>query len=151
MTPRVGVPFFAVWIYGLSVGEGYFAALCRNRFLVHYLSPASYSIYLLHQPVFEWYSLATRGVMWSQRKPFEWFSPDPIVLGWGEACLVVGITVLLSLPQPNPNPNPNRNPNPNPDRRQQLEISKMGDGAEARTEMWSQLLQQRDLLQAENA
>ena len=95
--PRVFVPFFALWIYGLSVGRGYFAALCKNEFLVRYLSPASYSVYLLHQPVFEWYSLAVKGEMWSQNKPFEWFSPDPIVLDSWEAALVVFITVLFSL------------------------------------------------------
>lgn len=96
--PRLAVPFFAIWLYGLAVGRGYTAALLRTRVLCQILSPASYGMYLLHQPVFEWYSFAVKGRWWNQGKPgFEWFSPDPVELGWSEAILVIGLTVLFSV------------------------------------------------------
>merc|ERR1712048_295791 len=96
--PRVLAPVFCVWLYGLAVGRGYTASVCRNRFVVSVLSPASYSIYLLHQPVFEWYSIVVQGEWWSQRKPgFEWFSPDPIALGPLETSLVIMLTIMFSL------------------------------------------------------
>lgn len=96
--PRLLTPIFAVWLYGLAVGRGYTAWLCRNPFLVSKLSPASYSIYLLHQPVFEWYSILFKGSWWGKRKPgFEWFSPDPIELGFLETMLVILLTILFSL------------------------------------------------------
>lgn len=91
-------PVLCVWLYGLAVGRGFTAWFCRNPFLVNVLSPASYSIYLLHQPVFEWYSISVKGSWWGQRKPgYEWFSPDPIQLGVLETAAVILLTVAFSI------------------------------------------------------
>jgi acyl-CoA synthetase (AMP-forming)/AMP-acid ligase II len=96
--PRLMTPLLCIWLYGLAVGRGFTAWFCRNPFLVKVLSPASYSIYLLHQPVFEWYSASVKGRWWGQRKPgFEWFSPDPIQLGALETIVVILLTVAFSI------------------------------------------------------
>jgi hypothetical protein len=96
--PRLLTPLFAVWLYGLAVGRGFTAWFCRNKVLVNILSPASYSIYLLHQPVFEWYSILVKQRWWAKRKPgFEWFSPDPIKLNFWETLVVIFCTVMFSL------------------------------------------------------
>lgn len=96
--PRLLTPFFSVWLYGLAVGRGYTAWICRRHFLVSVLSPASYSIYLFHQPIFEWYSLLKSGHWWSKRKPgFEWFSPDPVELGFLDTVAVILLTIVFSL------------------------------------------------------
>eukprot|EP00931_Biecheleriopsis_adriatica_P056802 TRINITY_DN33685_c0_g1_i1.p1 TRINITY_DN33685_c0_g1~~TRINITY_DN33685_c0_g1_i1.p1 ORF type:complete len:1438 (+),score=217.99 TRINITY_DN33685_c0_g1_i1:39-4352(+) len=97
VTPRVMVPILSLYLYGLAVGKGITARVCCNKFLVQKLAPASYSIYLLHQPVFEWYSLATRGFLWSRRKRFAWFSPDPMEVDWLEALLIIMLTVVFSI------------------------------------------------------
>lgn len=91
-------PVLCIWLYGLAVGRGFTAWFCRNPLLVNILSPASYSIYLLHQPVFEWYSILVKGHWWGQRKPgYEWFSPDPIPLGALETMVVILLTVVFSI------------------------------------------------------
>jgi hypothetical protein len=95
VTPRLLVPFFSTYIYGLATGRGWTARLLSAKWLVR-LSPCSYSIYLLHQPVFEWYSVITTGKWWTRRKPFEWFSPDPIPLDFAETFFVVAATVLFA-------------------------------------------------------
>lgn len=95
--PRLAVPMISIYLYGLAVGRGCTARLCRNRILVEYLAPASYAMYLLHQPVFEWYSVITVGTWWSQRKRFEWFSPDPLRINWYETILVIILTVIFSM------------------------------------------------------
>jgi hypothetical protein len=97
VTPRLMVPILSVYIYGLAVGRGITARICCNEFLVRKLAPASYSMYLLHQPVFEWYSLATRGQWWSRRKRFAWFSPDPVECDWREAVIIIALTVTFSV------------------------------------------------------
>lgn len=94
--PRFGTPFLCLYLYGLAVGRGYTAHWLQNRFLVRVLAPSSYSIYLLHQPVFEWFSFMTRGTWWSRSKNFVWFSPDPIAVSWWESVLIVVLTVLFS-------------------------------------------------------
>ena len=96
VTPRLAVPIFMVYIYGLAVGRGMTCALLSSRWIVK-LSPASYAIYLLHQPVFEWWSVLTTGEWWTQRKPFEWFSPDPIPLDWWATAVVILLTVHFSV------------------------------------------------------
>lgn len=96
VTPRLAVPFFCLYMYSLAVGRGLMCRLCSSRLLVR-LSPASYAIYLLHQPVFEWWSIAHHGEWWTKRKAFEWFSPDPIVLDWAESIIVISLTTLLAI------------------------------------------------------
>jgi len=97
VAPRLAVPFFSVYLYGLSVGRGVFARFCKSRLLVRVLSPASYSMYLLHQPVFEWYSVVTRGSWWTQRKQFSWFSPDPMEVNFWEAFVIIALTTVFSI------------------------------------------------------
>jgi len=97
VAPRLAVPFFSVYLYGLAVGRGVFARFCKSRLLVRVLSPASYSMYLLHQPVFEWYSVVTRGSWWTQRKQFSWFSPDPMEVNFWEAIIIITITTVFSI------------------------------------------------------
>jgi len=46
------------WLYGLAVGNGVTCWFLSNSFLVQYLSPTAYSIYLFHQPVSWYYYLA---------------------------------------------------------------------------------------------
>jgi len=94
--PRFGTPLLCLYLYGLAVGSGFTARCLQNQFLVRTLAPTSYSIYLLHQPVFEWFSFVTRGAWWSRSKNFVWFSPDPIAVSWWESVLIVVLTVLLS-------------------------------------------------------
>jgi len=40
----------SVWLYGLAIGQGYSAKFLGSPFLVKYLSPAAYSVYLFHYP-----------------------------------------------------------------------------------------------------
>ena len=96
VTPRLLVPFFMLYMYGLAVGRGVTCRMLSWRPLVS-LSPASYAIYLFHQPVFEWWSYFIDGEIWTQRKPFEWFSPDPIILGWAETFVVITLTALFAV------------------------------------------------------
>ena len=96
VVPRLAVPIFMFYIYGLAVGKGITCRILSSKPLVA-LSPAAYAIYLLHQPVFEWWSYFMHGEFWMQRKPFEWFSPDPIVLDWAETIVVIFLTVKFSV------------------------------------------------------
>jgi len=97
VTPRLMLPILSLYLYGLAVGKGITARICSCKFLVQKLAPSSYSIYLLHQPVFEWYSLATTGNWWSRQKRFAWFSPDPIECDWQDALIIIALTVAFSM------------------------------------------------------
>lgn len=95
---RLVCPISFVWIYGLAVGKGLTAKIMSNRFLVAYLAPASYNIYLFHQAVYEWYWLATRGNWWAYPKSFYWFSPHPTpITEFWEFVVVLLITIVLSV------------------------------------------------------
>lgn len=66
-------PIGAVWVFGMAVGRGHTAKLFSVPFLVGRLAPASYNVFLFHQPVAEWYYAATRGVWWAFPKSYYWF------------------------------------------------------------------------------
>ena len=59
---RINTVFMGVWIYGLAKGKGVTAAIFANRYLVRYLSPLAYGLYLLHVPTaaYMWYALKGR-------------------------------------------------------------------------------------------
>jgi len=73
---RILAPVGLLWFWGLAVGTGYTASLFSMRVVVEWLAPASYNMFLFHQPVTEWYYLATRGQWWAYPKDFFWFRYD---------------------------------------------------------------------------
>jgi hypothetical protein len=52
-----------IWIYGLAVGKGRSAKVLGSHFLVTYLSPAAYSVYLFHYPVSQYWSIAKQKLL----------------------------------------------------------------------------------------
>lgn len=96
---RMTAPLTTLWLVALSLGHGLTARLCRTRFLVEWLAPASYGCFLFHQVIGQWYFLATRGVWWywwGNRKSFYWFSPKPLPVEWYEHFLLVLLTVAFA-------------------------------------------------------
>ena len=73
LVSRMASPIGFLWFWGLAVGSGYTASLLSTSFLVGWLAPASYNMFLFHQPVAEWYYAATRGRWWAFPKNFYWF------------------------------------------------------------------------------
>jgi len=47
---RMCTPVIALWVYGLARGHGVTAYLLSGNFLVRYLAPLSYPLYLIHIP-----------------------------------------------------------------------------------------------------
>lgn len=94
---RITAPVIFVWIFGLAVGKGFTARLMSNSFLVTWLAPASYNMYLFHQVVQEWYFLATRGYWWAKPKSFYWFSPYPTPVPWWEFFIIAFLTMALAV------------------------------------------------------
>ena len=76
---RVLAPIGFLWFWGLAVGTGITARIFSMPLVVEWLAPASYNIFLFHQPISEWYFLATRGVWWAYPKTFFWFRYDTFV------------------------------------------------------------------------
>lgn len=70
---RILAPIGFLWFWGLAVGTGYTSILFSFPFVVEWLAPASYNMFLFHQPIGEWYYLATRGQWWAFPKSFFWF------------------------------------------------------------------------------
>lgn len=97
---RIMCPVTSLWIFALSTGKGYTAAILRNQFLVHFLGPNSYGCFLFHQVVGQWYYAVTRkGAWWNwwrYRKRFYWFSPAPCPVEWYEYFYLVGLVVVFS-------------------------------------------------------
>jgi acyl-CoA synthetase (AMP-forming)/AMP-acid ligase II len=96
---RIMAPLTTLWIFAMSTGHGYTAAIFRGDFLVHTLGPNSYNCFLFHQMVGQWYYAATRGEFWNWwafRKSFYWFSPGPCPVEWYEYFYVVSIVVMFS-------------------------------------------------------
>jgi hypothetical protein len=97
---RIVAPLTTLWVFAMSTGEGWTAALMRNEVLVETLAPNSYNCFLFHQMVGQWYFAATRnGHMWNwwrYRKGFYWFSPGPCPVEWYEYFYVVALVVCFS-------------------------------------------------------
>ena len=70
---RILVPVGSLWFWGLAVGRGYTAKLFSLSIIVEWLAPASYNMFLFHQPISEWYYLITRGEWWAYPREFFWF------------------------------------------------------------------------------
>ncbi|CAB9511065.1 7a-methyl-1,5-dioxo-octahydro-1H-inden-4-yl [Seminavis robusta] len=94
---RILAPFGFLWFWGLAVGTGYTSKLFSIPIVVEWLAPASYNMFLFHQPVSEWYFLATRGEWWAYPKTFFWFSPYPYPVAFWEFFIVAAIVVALSV------------------------------------------------------
>jgi len=97
---RIVAPLTTLWVFSMSTGEGWTAALMRNEVLVEQLAPNAYNCFLFHQMVGQWYFAATRnGHMWNwwrYRKGFYWFSPGPCPVEWYEYFYVVALVVCFS-------------------------------------------------------
>ena len=81
------VPLILPWIIGLASGQGLTARLLGAETLTKYCAPAAYNVFLLHQPISQYYYWATRLTdwdWWSHRKSFYWFSPYPLPVPWWE-------------------------------------------------------------------
>ena len=97
--PRLLAPVTTLWVYCIATGEGFFAKICRTKFLVDVLSPHSYNCFLFQQIVAQWYFAATRGKWWNwwnYRKDQHWFSPAPAPVEWWEYFYLVGLTCGVS-------------------------------------------------------
>ena len=70
---RVLCPIGFLWFWGIAVGKGLTSFIFSNKLFVKWLAPASYNMFLFHQPVSEWYYFATRGEWWVYPKSFYWF------------------------------------------------------------------------------
>jgi acyl-CoA synthetase (AMP-forming)/AMP-acid ligase II/peptidoglycan/LPS O-acetylase OafA/YrhL len=97
---RLFAPITLLWIFALSTGEGLTAKALRFSPLSQTLSLTTYSCFLFHQMVGQWYYAATRHGewwgWWSHQKDFYWFSPQPIPVEWYEYFYIVGLVVLFS-------------------------------------------------------
>jgi hypothetical protein len=94
---RLLVPGTAMWAWGIAIGNGLTAKLFSAKFVVDYLAPASYSMFLFHQPLSEWYFLATRHTWWAYPKTFFWFSPLPVPIHFWEFPIVMLIIILACM------------------------------------------------------
>ena len=94
---RLLIPFTSFWVWGLANGGGLTSQLLSSRLMVEYLAPASYNMFLFHQPISEWYFLATRGTWWSYPKPFYWFSPYPTPINMWEFPIVAFIVISVAI------------------------------------------------------
>jgi acyl-CoA synthetase (AMP-forming)/AMP-acid ligase II len=94
---RLLVPITAFWVWGVAIGRGLTARLFSSRIMVDYLAPASYNMFLFHQPLSEWYFLATRGTWWAYPKPDYWFSPRPTPVHFWEFPIVMVLIICVCL------------------------------------------------------
>ena len=94
---RLLIPFTSFWVWGLANGGGVTAHLFSRRVMVEYLAPASYNMFLFHQPISEWYFLVTRGVWWSYPKQFYWVSPLPTPIYLWEFPMVIFFVTIVSI------------------------------------------------------
>eukprot|EP00854_Cymbomonas_tetramitiformis_P002244 gene2244-2959_t len=94
------VPLTLPWIYFLAVGEGYTAKMLSGDLLVNRLSPAAYHIYLVHQPVGQFYWWLTRDAgdwaWWDDRKNYYWFSPHALPVPWFEYGFLIALNVAVA-------------------------------------------------------
>lgn len=91
---RAGSAYMTLWIYGLAVGKGLTASLLSRKFLVTYLSPLAYSIYLFHLPLAFYYYLILHSPKYQNWWPEAGAYPIPVQ--WWELFIVILLTGLLS-------------------------------------------------------
>jgi len=94
--PRVGTPILCLFLYGIATGRGYIASVCATPLFARTLAPTAYGVYLLHQPVYEWFYAVTHGEWWTVSKNYVFFSQDPVQMGPWETIVVVQLTVMFS-------------------------------------------------------
>lgn len=83
---RACVPVLCVWIYGLAVGDGFTAKLTGHPFMVKYLSPAAYAMYLFHMPTAIYWDILVRGG-----------GGDPYAMGPAHFVAVTLVTIGIAL------------------------------------------------------
>jgi len=88
-------PILCIWLYGLCVGEGYTARICKTEAL-QFLGRLSYGVFLFHDSVINWYLLVTRGEHFNEARPYYFFTPQPADVQWPEYILVVILCTLFS-------------------------------------------------------
>jgi peptidoglycan/LPS O-acetylase OafA/YrhL len=97
---RLFAPLTLLWVFAMCTGRGITAYIASNKFLVETLSPTSYSCFLFHQMVGQWYFAATRSGhwwnWWRYRKTQFWFSPNPCPVEWYEYFYVTILVVAWS-------------------------------------------------------
>jgi acyl-CoA synthetase (AMP-forming)/AMP-acid ligase II/peptidoglycan/LPS O-acetylase OafA/YrhL len=97
---RLFAPITLLWIFALSTGKGLTAKALRFSPLSQTLSLTTYSCFLFHQMIGQWYYAATRHGewwnWWSHQKDFYWFSPQPVPVEWYEYFYLVALVVLFS-------------------------------------------------------
>lgn len=95
---QIAMPLSCFWTYGMAVGEGYSAKIMANNFLVAWLAPAGYGMFLFQQPIGQLYFLITRpGSIWMTPKIILWFSPIPLPVPFWEFWPVIVIVILFSI------------------------------------------------------
>jgi acyl-CoA synthetase (AMP-forming)/AMP-acid ligase II len=94
---RLLIPITACWVWGVAIGRGLTARLFSAHIMVDFLAPASYNMFLFHQPLSEWYFLATRGTWWAYPKPFYWFSPRPSPVYFWEFPIVMVLIICVCM------------------------------------------------------
>merc|ERR1719221_742923 len=68
----IGRSAISLWLYGLATGQGITAKVFSSRFFAETLSPAAYSMYLLHLPISICWLIITRAVTY----PLTGVAPD---------------------------------------------------------------------------
>mmetsp|Transcript_14342 Transcript_14342/g.26347 ORF Transcript_14342/g.26347 Transcript_14342/m.26347 type:complete len:1169 (-) Transcript_14342:90-3596(-) len=80
----------SVWLYGLGIGQGYTAKVLGSNFLVKYLSPAAYSVYLFHFQTNSYWQLVKMNVMSTSLQEAAW-------MPWLDYVLVVITATLVAM------------------------------------------------------
>jgi hypothetical protein len=94
---RMVCPVGFLWFFGIAVGKGVTSWIFSGRLVLNWLAPASYNMFLFHQPVSEVYYVLTRGEWWGYPKSFYWFSPEPFPVNGWEIPIVMGIVIAISI------------------------------------------------------
>mmetsp|Transcript_102546 Transcript_102546/g.289611 ORF Transcript_102546/g.289611 Transcript_102546/m.289611 type:complete len:1144 (-) Transcript_102546:47-3478(-) len=84
-----------VWIYGLAKGQGLTARLMGSSFLVTYLSPAAYSVYLFHYPTAMYYFIIKEKILGPAAGNI--FNPKSSLGGLVDYFLILASATLIAL------------------------------------------------------
>mmetsp|Transcript_46518 Transcript_46518/g.108440 ORF Transcript_46518/g.108440 Transcript_46518/m.108440 type:complete len:1166 (-) Transcript_46518:152-3649(-) len=80
----------SVWLYGLGIGQGFSAKVFGSDFLVKYLSPAAYSVYLFHYQTNSYWQLVKANVMSTSLQKASW-------MPWLDYVLVAITATLVAM------------------------------------------------------